>query len=341
MINIREFLTLKKEIPLIDVRSPSEFKQGHIPGAINIPLFNDDERATIGKLYKHSGQKEAILTGLDIAGKKIRVLAESAIKSAANKKLIVHCWRGGMRSSTMAWLFETCGIQCNVLTGGYKSYRNYIREFFCLPFNFLVLGGMTGSGKSAILDELEGMSFQVLKLEEISHHKGSVFGNLGESPQSTNEQFENDLFNVLSQFDIKEPIFVEDESRNIGQNIIPPELFYKMSNSRLIVIEMDKELRISRLVKDYGKFANQELIMCIEKISKRLGGRNTQSAISSIEDGRPEDAVSIILYYYDKTYHYGLSQKKNSEIIKIILSGTEAKINTVKILEVLRNKNII
>ncbi len=341
LIGINEFLILRKEIPLIDVRSPGEYEQGHIPGAINIPLFSNEERAIVGTLYKKSGQKDAILTGLDIAGRKMRSLAEKALKTARNKQLIIHCWRGGMRSSSMAWLFEACGIQCHVLTGGYKTYRNYAREYFNLDYKLLVIGGMTGSGKTAILDEIEKHSQQVLKLEAIANHKGSAFGNLGESPQDTNEQFENNLFEALFLLKKEKPIFLEDESRNIGYNIIPPEFFKTMTLSPLIVIEMDKDLRVGRLVEDYGKYTKEELSACIEKISKRLGGLNTKLAIDFLEEGKTAEAADLSLYYYDKAYTNGLLRKINSEIIKVPVKSPDALINAIKILEILQTKNLI
>jgi len=341
LITIEEFLQLKNDIPVVDVRSPGEFEQGHIPGTINIPLFTNDQRAEVGTLFKQKGQKEAVLAGLEIAGRKMRTLAESGIKCAKDNQLLVHCWRGGMRSASMAWLFESCGIHCRVLKGGYKSYRGYIRDFFSIPFNFIVLGGMTGSGKTAILDEFENRSYQVLKLEKIANHKGSAFGNLGEQTQKTNEQFENDVFSALALFDVTKIIFVEDESRGIGRNIIPPELFESMSLSRLVFVEMDKKIRISRLVEDYGKFSNEELNECILKISRKLGGQRAQAAIDFLEKGHTEAAADISLEYYDKTYNFGLSRKKNSEIITIPVVTANAQSNAREIIKVLKNKGII
>lgn len=341
LIHISEFFAIRNNFPLIDVRSPAEYEQGHIPGAISIPLFNNEERAKVGTLYKNSGQKDAILAGVDIAGRKMRKLAELALKIAPDKQVIVHCWRGGMRSASMAWLFETCGIQCYIISGGYKVYRNFIRGYFGMPFRLIVIGGMTGSGKSAILDKIENLSFQVLKLEKIAHHKGSAFGNLGEHPQSTNEQFENNLFEALLNFDIDKPVFVEDESRNIGRNIIPPVFFDRISISPLIVVEMDKGLRISRLVKEYGLFSTNELRSCIEKISKRLGGLNTQSAITFLEMGQIEEAAGISLGYYDKAYKNGLARKTNSKVIKVELINADEEINAYKIIEVLKYNDLI
>jgi tRNA 2-selenouridine synthase len=271
----------------------------------------------------------------------MRFLAESALKITRYNQLLLHCWRGGMRSASMAWLFETYGIKCSVIIGGYKSYRHYIREYLSLPFNLVVIGGFTGTGKTEILSIFSDLNYQVINLEELAHHKGSAFGHLGEKQQSTNEQFENDVFTKLYGLDIKKPIFVEDESSSIGRNIIPPELFKTISVSRLIFTDMDRELRIRRLVEDYGSFTKQELKECIEKISKRLGGYNTQMAISSLDEGKFEIAAGISLQYYDKAYKFGLLQKKNSEIIEILFESSDSITNANKVLNVLNDKNII
>ncbi len=341
LISIEEFFRMKNEIPLVDVRSPGEYEQGHIPGAINIPLFDNEERAIVGTLFKQSGQQEAVLAGLEIAGRKMRQLAEMGIKTARNKQLTVHCWRGGMRSASVAWLFETCGVPCSIIEGGYKSYRRYIRECFSLPFDFIVLGGMTGSGKSAILDRIEELGYQVLKLEKIAHHKGSAFGNLGETGQMTNEQFENDIFTSLFAFDPKKPVFVEDESRSIGRNIIPPELFENMSIGTLLVVDMEKSLRVGRLVEDYGKYTSQDLKDCIAKIGKRLGGQNAKTAIDALDEGKTGEAVEICLNYYDKTYNYGLSNKRNREIVLFKTSSPDADVNANGILSLLKTKGLV
>ncbi len=341
LISIEEHFRLKNEIPLVDVRSPGEFEQGHIPGAVNIPLFDNEERAIVGTLFKQSGQQEAVLAGLEIAGRKMRQLAETGIKTARNKHITLHCWRGGMRSASMAWLFEINGIRCNILEGGYKSYRRYIREHFSLPYDFIVLGGMTGSGKSAILDRIEELGHQVLKLEKLAHHKGSAFGNLGETGQKTNEQFENDIFTSLFAFDPKKPVFVEDESRSIGRNIIPPELFENMSIGSLLVVDMEKTLRVGRLVEDYGKYTSRDLKDCVVKIGKRLGGQNVKTAIDALEEGNTAEAAEICLNYYDKTYNFGLSNKKNREIILFKTSSADASDNANGILALLKSKGLV
>lgn len=341
ILSINEFFEIQKDLPVVDVRSPKEYMEGHIPGSINIPLFDNEERAIVGTLYKKTGRNAAILTGLDIVGVKLKKLAETALKIAPDKRLIIHCWRGGMRSSSMAWLFETCGIFCYVLEGGYKSYRRFIHNYFAEPFKLIILGGMTGSGKSAMLAELSKQSYQVIKLEELAHHKGSAFGRLGETEQSSNEQFENDLFTSLRKLDISKYIFVEDESRNIGHNIIPLSFFETMAISPLIIAEMSKELRISRLVNDYGGFDKSFLKDSLLKISKRLGGLNTQNAISSLDEDKPEIAAGISLLYYDKTYNFGLTRKRNKIKYFLKLESSDEVVNTRILIEHLKEKGLL
>jgi tRNA 2-selenouridine synthase len=176
---------------------------------------------------------------------------------------------------------------------------------------------MTGSGKTDILQILENKGYQILDLEKIARHKGSVFGSLGEDPQKSNEQFENDLFTDLFALDSTKTIWIEDESRNIGYNVIPPEFFKTMSRSPVIVLNIEKKFRLNNLVGKYGKFQDEDLIYCLNKISKRLGGLNTKKAIHALIEGKPELTARIVLEYYDKFYHYSLSRKQQKKVFHI------------------------
>jgi tRNA 2-selenouridine synthase len=338
-IEIESFLRNSAEVQIIDVRSPAEFEHAHIPGAINIPLFDNEERAIVGTIYNSKGSREAILTGLEFAGKKIRFLAEQGLKASKNNELLLHCWRGGMRSASMAWLFEQAGINSYILKGGYKSYRRFVREYFSGKFNLCVLGGMTGSGKSEILNELEKLGYQVIHLEKIANHKGSAFGSLGQLPQNSNEQFENDLFTELYSRNSLLTIWIEDESLNIGRNIIPSEFFKTMKNSPLIVIKISRKLRVKRLVKDYGKFPIEDLCSSLNKISRRLGGLNTQKAILALEEGKPEQTAEIVLDYYDKTYNFSLKNKRGNKIF-YCTSKTSNPRSNVLLIEAFTNQKV-
>jgi tRNA 2-selenouridine synthase len=340
-IETHEFLTLSKSFPVIDVRSPLEFMQGHIPGAHNLPLFDDDERKKIGTLYKQAGREAAILDGLGFAGNKLQNYVKQARKIAQGRKVLLHCWRGGMRSESMAWLLSLSGFEVNLLKGGYKAYRNYIRVAWNKKCDLRVLSGKTGTGKTEILDELAKLGHQVVDLEKSAHHKGSTFGAIGETPQPSNEQFENNLASLWMALDFSKPVWIEDESRFIGTVNIPEPLYQRMQESKTIRLEIPKNLRIQRLVKDYAGYSKELLVCSLLRIGKRLGGQHVKNAIEAIHNDDFETAIDIVLTYYDKTYTFDLS-KKNSDNIILLESNTEnAEMNAQLILKSLFENAIL
>jgi len=308
-IPIERFLARSETTPVIDVRSPSEYNRGHIPGAFNIPLFDDQERKVVGTKYKQVNKEASIFAALEFTGKKLVPMAREGKKRAGrNKELLVHCWRGGMRSKNMAWLFETLDLSCYLLEGGYKSYRRQLRKTLATPLRLRVIGGRTGSGKTELLHHLQREGEQVLDLEGLASHKGSAFGALGESEQPTTEQFENDLHHQLSQLDWEKVIWIEDESRNIGRCVIPEEIFTQMLESEIVFLDIPRDARARYLVKHYASYDPQELKACILKIEKKLGGDRTKKALESIDTGDFFNAVMITLQYYDKSYLYSLEK---------------------------------
>lgn len=321
-IGAERFLQLTEKIPVCDVRSPSEFNAGHIPGSTNIPIFSDKEREIVGIRYKKDGRIPAIKEGLDLAGPLMSQKLDQAIKLASENKLLVHCWRGGMRSEAMAWLFSMAGINVHVLEGGYKSYRHFIREKLSEKRKMIVLGGLTGSSKTHLLNHLKGLGQQVIDMEGLANHKGSAFGSLGQLPQPSTEQFANLLYDEWKRSDPETPVWLEDESRNIGTVFMPEALFENMQKAPAIIIMMDVKTRLPRLVGEYSKYPKESLITSILKISKRLGGDNTRDAISAVEAGDFAKAIEITLLYYDRAYMFGLG-KKNSENKIIVETGTD------------------
>lgn len=313
----RPFLELAHDLPILDVRSPKEFSHGHIPGALNLPLFNDQERAIVGTTYVHQDRDAAIREGLKIVGPKLDYFVASAHAVAKDKTVLVHCWRGGMRSEAMAWLLQFSGLTTHVLEGGYKAFRHYIHEAFSTGPPIIVLGGMTGSGKTELLQYLSSQGEQVVDLEGIANHKGSAFGSLGQPDQPSQEQFENDLAANWIGLDPSKPVWLEDESRNIGKVILPESLFLKMSRARVVCIEMDFDDRVERLVREYGSFDPVALSSIIIKIQKRIGGDTAQKAMKALESNDIRGAVEIILKYYDKTYSYGLSKRTDEQLIRV------------------------
>ncbi len=319
---VERFLEKSNEIPMIDVRSPGEFERGHIVGAVNIPLFNNSERAEVGTRYKKVGKESAFLLGLDIVGPKLSGFVKKVKKIAPDGEVLVHCWRGGMRSGSFATLLSAAGMNAYTMTGGYKAYRNYILNYFKQPLNLLVLGGKTGSGKTQILSELEKIGEQVLDLEGLANHKGSSFGMLGQNPQPQTEHFENMLFSKLAILDKSRRIWLEDESRNIGKCNIPEGIWSQMRVSKTLVAEVDREVRVNRLVDEYAQFSKEELEMATNRIGKRLGGQHLKAALEALNQNNFEEAARIALVYYDKTYIHGLDKREKSQVKTIEMPQT-------------------
>ena len=327
-IGVLEFYELSTSIPVIDVRSPKEFETGHIPRAHNIPIFTNEERAIVGTTYKQKGKEPAVLKGLEIVGTKLKTFADTARKLSVDNKLLVHCWRGGMRSESMAWLFETVGIKTYILEGGYKAFRKTGKNKLSKTQKLIVLGGLTGSGKTETLHEIKKAGQQVVDLEGLANHKGSAFGALGQAKQPTNEQFENDLIYQWFSFDLSKPIWLEDESHSIGANWIPNELFDIMRKAPVIKMEIDKNIRIKRLMNEYANFDNIMLEKCILKIGKKLGGQNVKQALQSLKNGNLEDVADITLTYYDKSYNFGLEKRETQSVFPIQLESDNPEKNS-------------
>jgi len=192
-VGIEEFMALRERLPVFDVRTPAEFAKGHIPGAFNLPLFSDEERRRVGIIYKQIGRESAILEGLEYVGPKMRRIVETVQSITGHKTLLLHCWRGGMRSSSVAWLLNTSGYEIFLLKGGYKAFRHYVLDSFEIPRDIIILSGHTGSGKTEILQALSRLGEQAIDLEKLACHKGSAFGSLGETPQPAQQEFENHL----------------------------------------------------------------------------------------------------------------------------------------------------
>lgn len=311
-IPLDDFIQVQAEGIVIDVRSPGEFEQAHIPGAFSLPLFDNEERAAVGTTYKQQSREAAIKLGLPLFGNKMLSMVSQVEnwvnefeKSNAKKpKLFVHCWRGGMRSAAVAWLLDLYGFSVYQMVGGYKAFRNFIITQFDFPYQLRVLGGYTGSGKTEILQQLAKQiqtNFAVIDLEVLARHKGSAFGHLGQAKQPSQEMFENLL--GLQLFENKnKTIVVEDESQRIGLVMLPTVFFQYLRKQDCYFIKIPFEARLDFIIKGYGQFEQQELIAAIGRIQKRLGGLETKTAIHAVEQNDIATAFSILLKYYDKWY---------------------------------------
>ncbi len=331
--DICRFLELAENIPVIDVRSPSEFNNGHIPGAYNIPLFNDREREAVGIKFKKEGRSKAIIRGIELTGPAMHMKLKEALGIAKNGKLLLYCWRGGMRSEAMAWLFSLGDIETEVLEKGYKAYRNHILSSLSEKRKVIILGGMTGSCKTHILNHLKDIGQQVIDLESLANHKGSAFGALGQPPQPSSEHFANLLFNEWRQINRDIPAWMEDESSNLG-NVFMPETFYdNMQECPVIILIMEIRKRLPRLIEEYSKYPPEMLKECIHKLNKRLGGDSSGDALNAIDNGDFAKAIEIALKYYDKAYLYGIRRKQTRNLIYIETDSDDIESNARKVLE--------
>lgn len=319
MIDIDEFLNLKRSgICAIDVRTPAEFEYGHMPGAVNMPLFSNEERAAVGTTYKQAGRNKAILQGLKLAGPRLDELALQGMGHAREKPALVYCWRGGMRSSSVAWLLNMVEVETCTLRKGYKNFRNYVLKTFDQPRKFVVLGGKTGSAKTRILDELEKKGEQVVDLEGLAFHRGSAFGAIGQNEKITQEQFENEFAMKLRNLDLQKTIWLEDESRHVGRIVLPLSIWENMRIAPVIFIDIPLNARIEYLTSQYGLTNDSGVLkQAFYDIKKRLGDVRYHEAISALEAGDMGQACKIALDYYDRAYEYGLGKRDQSAVRKI------------------------
>lgn len=381
-IHIGRFLELAGKFPVLDVRSPSEYGRAHIPGAVSLPLFTDEERKIVGTAYKQQSRKAAIKLGLDFFGPKMRGMTEVVEEIAGQWKarsvttsvgttgeqgnqdisisasrmdgpdnadtglnssscpVLVHCWRGGMRSAGVAWLLDLYGFKVYTLTGGYKAFRNWALNQFTAPYRFHILGGFTGSGKTEVLHELQRMQEIIIDLEALAGHKGSAFGNIGLPVQPSQEMFENRLAVALhaaaqAHAASGKPVWLEDESQRIGTVNIPQSLWMAMRSAPIYFMDIPFRERLEHIVAEYGTLDKEKVLDAITRLQKRLGGLETKTAIQYLQEQNTEECFRILLKYYDKYYQKGLSNRANLEslLCKIACARIQAAGNASDVLK--------
>lgn len=366
-LSIQDFLAKAEQYPVFDVRSPGEYSHAQIPGAYSLPLFSDEERKVVGTAYKQQGRQQAIKLGLDLFGVKMKSMVEevekivqsqqSAVKSQQSlasqhsainipDKLyeakppsgglgvaLVHCWRGGMRSAGMAWLLDLYGYEVYTLAGGYKAYRNWVLQQFEKEYDIKILGGYTGSGKTALLHELKKCGQPMIDLEGLANHKGSAFGGIGLPPQPSTEMFENMLALKLNKIN-GQSFWLEDESQRIGILNIPDSFWKAMRTKPLFFVDVPFHERLQYIVQEYGELDKEKLGLSIVRIQKRLGPLETKTALAHLFKGEIELCFGILLMYYDKQYKKALDNRENiaSLLNKIPCFSVDSISNTEKLL---------
>ncbi|MDO4710855.1 MAG: tRNA 2-selenouridine(34) synthase MnmH [Peptostreptococcaceae bacterium] len=336
-ISISEGISLESKI-WVDVRSPLEFEEDHIPGALNIPILDNEERAIIGTIYKQEGKAKAVKRGLDLVSPKLKNLyQELEALTQKYEKVIIYCFRGGMRSGSVVDLARSCGLEVLKLEGGYKSYRRHVMTYLQdlnSKFRFIVLHGHTGIGKTEMLLELEKKGFSILDLEFLAKNSGSVFGDIyykGKGPSQ--KFFETQLFSKFMEFEQKDRcVFLESESKKIGRCVLSKDFWEMMQNGDHILVEASLDRRVERCVNDYtqkGGSNDELLIRSIQKLKDKLGTKNVMDLIIKAEDHQYEYVARYLMEnYYDKLYlhsqnkyHYDLtvnSDRMKEAVDKII-----------------------
>ena len=313
------------------MRSEGEFNHAHIPNAINIPLFSNEERKEVGTAYKQESREKAIKLGLDFFGPKMRKIVEQVEELICNKQfaigrnneeqllnansIFIYCWRGGMRSGAVAWLLNLYGFKIYRLTEGYKAYRNEVLKAFTFPYSFQVIGGFTGSGKTEVLHQLRKKGEATVDLEGSAHHKGSAFGNINMPAQPTQEMFENRLAQALWAIPEGQPIWVEDESQRIGNLNVPGPLWLRMRRSPILFLDIPFKERLAHIKEEYGALPHEALTQSILRINKRLGGLETKTALNYLDQNDLKSCFTILLSYYDKHYLKGLNNRENLDAL--------------------------
>lgn len=335
---LSDFIKKGQTVPVIDVRSPDEYDQGHIPGSINVPILNNEQRAEVGTIYKQEGQQNAILKGFQLAGPDFESKARTLLSLAGEGEILIHCWRGGMRSEIMAWIAKISGIKAYVLDGGYKVFRAHVLDILSKPVEGVVISGATGSGKTEILQHLAGLGYPVIDLEEAAQHKGSSFGAIGKQHR-TQEMFENILATTIEPWPENTAFVLEDESRMIGRKCIPEAWFNAMQNMPFISLQVSLEQRIERIRSEYAVLDTDELKEAILRLEKRLGNQRMKEAILALEEGRHNDWIALMLEYYDKSYHH-LKLKRSQPGIPITFDWQNPEKGYQTIIKELNQRNI-
>jgi len=294
---------------IVDARTPLEFAEDHLPGAVNVPLLTDEERIEVGTLYKHQGAHIARIRGLELtAGRFPQIVAEIAA-AASGRPILVYCWRGGLRSKTIASILDLTGYSVKQLVGGYKAFRNQVSACFD---NFIpnaplvVLHGMTGIGKTTLLSLLADRGESIVDLEGIACHRGSAFGSLGLSQAHlTQKHFETQLWDTFRKLPAGKFIYLEGESRRIGQMTLPGNLYDVMGESIKVWCTASLETRVGRLTEEYGlKEYEAGLTEALDRIKKRLGGEKYTEIAGYLQRWEMESFMTeLIVSYYDKLYY--------------------------------------
>lgn len=335
IIDVAKAVTLEKTV-FIDVRSPSEYAGGHILNAINIPVFDDEERAQVGTLYRQVSVDDAKQLGLSFASSKLPAIVEQVRQlTQAGQEVIIYCWRGGMRSKSIVSVLDMMGIAAAQLRGGYKAYRQYVLDSlkqFAVQPRIVVLCGSTGTGKTILLQQLANRNIPVIDLEQLANHRGSVFGQIGLGQPATAQNFDAMLLHQLAALNDRPYIVVECESKRIGNVYLPDCLYMAMQQGKKILVSSSLDIRVERLIAEYLDVYHdnaEAIIASISSLRRRLGNKNTDHLLAQFTAGQIEPVVKTLLVeYYDPMYGYEKSNSTDYDL-SVSTDNTEQAIELI------------
>lgn len=319
---------------ILDARSPAEFADDHLPGATSAPVLDDAERERVGTIYKQQSTFEAKRVGVPIVARNIAAHIENRFADRPRTwRPLVYCWRGGGRSGAMVHLLRQVGWDARRLEGGYKAFRRQVvTDLETLPqrFRYHVICGATGSGKSRLLEALAAAGAQVLDLEVLAQHRGSVLGDLPNEPQPSQKRFETELWEALSRFDPQRPVYVESESKKVGNLRVPDELIQRMRAARCFRLEAHEDVRVALLMEDYAHFvANPEALMARLELLRDLHGaeRITQWEEHLAQGAWHPLVRDLLQNHYDPAYRKSLlrnyREAPSAEVVVVRAAGRE------------------
>lgn len=293
---------------VVDVRTPLEYQEDHIPGAVNVPLLSNEERVEIGILHKETGPHAARRRGLELTAHRFPDMVREIAEAAAQRRILVYCWRGGLRSKTVTTILELAGYSAVQLEGGYKGFRAKVSDCFnpfTPAFPLVVLHGMTGIGKTTLLQILKERGNPVVDLEGLACHRGSAFGQLGLDQSLTQKRFETLLWDAFRKIPAGRPVIIEGESERIGRVSLPGDLYPKMAEGVRVWCFASLETRVRRLIEEYGlPVYKEEMGVALQRIRKKLGGERCEELAGNLERWEMEQFMTgLVCDYYDKVYY--------------------------------------
>lgn len=341
LITVEEVITGNEASFLVDVRSPLEFQRAYIPGAVNIPLFDEEERAQVGITYKEKGLFEAKLKGVEIVSPKLYSMVQQVMQKSKGSPVVFYCWRGGLRSRIMVKIFGFLGLKSFQLKGGYKAYRRFINNQlvdYNLGPRLIVLNGLTGTGKTEFIKEL-AQRWPVIDLEGLARHRGSVFGNLGLQAPRSQKNFEALLWQKLNQFKEEPFIIVEGEGKRIGPLYLPSFMIEGIQNGIHILLQASLETRTERILKEYATL-DQEVIIReaegpIKFLERNLGKEKVETLLERLYSGDFYEVVKILCRdHYDRKY---ADSKIGNNVFHLIVDAEDCEYVLQKINEFIEN----